>query len=240
MNEASRAEPAGLQVAGLEAFYGRSRVLDGVSLTLRRGEILGLLGRNGSGRSTLLKALMGLVDARGSASWNGTPLLGRAPFRIARAGLGYVSETRDVFPTLTVQQNLQLGERRGAARRPGIEAMYALFPVLAERRRARAGVLSGGEQQMLAIARTLMGGPEVLLIDEPTEGLAPQLVESVARVLIEQRKAGVAVLLAEQKLAIVLDIADRCALMGRGRIVFEGTPDALRAEDALRREWLEV
>ncbi len=229
-----------LIVDDLHAQYGASRVLHGVGLRVRPGEVVGLLGRNGSGRSTALKAIMGLVEARGRVDWKGRSLAGRAPFEIARAGLGYVPETRDVFPTLTVQQNLRLGQRSGVARPPSFDEMYALFPALAERRGAPAGVLSGGEQQMLAIARALMGAPELLLVDEPTEGLAPQVVETVARVLLAQARAGVGVLLAEQKLSIVPDIAGRCCVMGRGRVVFDGTPDELRRSDALRREWLEV
>lgn len=230
-----------LSVDALHAFYGRSHVLQGVDLRVRSGEIVGLLGRNGSGRSTVLKAIMGLADARGSVAWAGTGLLGRPPFEIARAGVGYVPETRDVFTRLSVRQNLQLGLRRGALR-PGdrLEAMYTMFPALAERRDTPAGVLSGGEQQMLALARTLMGEPGLLLVDEPTEGLAPQVVETVARALVALRRSGVAVLLAEQKLAIVLEIADRCCVMGHGRVVFDGPPAALRSAGSIRSEWLEL
>ncbi|HNT37543.1 MAG TPA: ABC transporter ATP-binding protein [Rubrivivax sp.] len=229
-----------LRVTELEAGYGKSRVLHGVGFELRAGEIVALLGRNGAGRSTTLKAIMGLVPARGGIEWRGQALCGRKPFEIARAGLGYVPENREVFPTLTVRQNLLLGERRRGGGRWTMDDMFGLFPPLAERRDTVAGVLSGGEQQMLALARTLMGDPELLLVDEPTEGLAPGLVERVGHVLCELRREGIAVLLVEQKLAIALEIADRCLLMGHGRIVFEGTPAALRARPDLRREWLEV
>jgi branched-chain amino acid transport system ATP-binding protein len=232
-----------LHVDRLHAFYGKSHVLHGVSFAVAPGEIVALLGRNGSGRSTTAMALMGLVEATGEVSWDGVPLRGLPPYAIARRGLGYVPEGRDVFPRLTVHQNLLLGCKPGTARRASeqaFERMVALFPRLGERRDAEAGVLSGGEQQMLALARTLMGEPRLLVIDEPTEGLAPQVVAQVARALVALRERGIGVLLIEQKLTIALEIAQRCLVMGHGRIVFEGTPDALRADAQVRREWLEV
>ncbi|WP_119157572.1 ABC transporter ATP-binding protein [Caldimonas tepidiphila] len=230
-----------LVVEDLHAGYGPAPVLHGVALRVAPGEIVSLLGRNGSGRSTALKAVMGLVAARGAVTWQGVPLLGRAPHEIARQGVGYVPEAREVFPRLTVEQNLLLGVKPGRRPSPGqFERMYGLFPQLAARRRTPAGVLSGGEQQMLTLCRTLMGEPQLLLVDEPTEGLAPRLVAQVARCLLELQRQGVAVLLAEQKLAIALDVSQRCCVMGRGRIVFDGTPAGLRADAALRREWLEV
>jgi len=199
------------------------------------------LGRNGAGRSTALKAIMGLLPARGPISLGGQDLQGCPPFERARLGLGYVPEGRDIFPSLTVQQNLLLGQQSGRrASRWGFDDVYRQFPVLQARAQTPAGRLSGGEQQMLALSRTLMGDPDVILIDEPTEGLAPQLVEQVAGFLNTLRARGVAVLLVEQKLAMALEISDRCYLLGRGRIVFEGAPAALRERNDLRRKWLEV
>jgi branched-chain amino acid transport system ATP-binding protein len=232
-----------LRVARLHAFYGKSHVLHGVDFEVAPGEIVALLGRNGSGRSTTAMALMGLVEAAGEVDWEGATLRGMAPYAIARRGLGYVPESRDVFPRLTVRQNLLLGAKPGTPRRAADEAferMLALFPRLGERRDTEAGVLSGGEQQMLALARTLMGEPRLLIVDEPTEGLAPQVVTQVARALERLRERGIGILLIEQKLTIALEIAQRCLVMGHGRIVFEGTPAALRAAAQVRREWLEV
>jgi len=230
-----------LRVRQLHAYYGQSHVLHGVDLEVRPGEIVALLGRNGSGRSTTAKAIMGLVEARGAIEWQGRPLLGLPPHAIARRGVGYVPEGRDVFPGLTVDQNLQLGRQPGQ-RDPRWQAgdMYRLFPALLARRDAPAGVLSGGEQQMLTLCRTLMGDPALVLVDEPTEGLAPQLVEQVGAFLRTLRGRGVGVLLVEQKLAIALDIADRVLVMGHGSIVFQGTPGQLLADGRIRREWLEV
>ena len=230
-----------LELHNVHAFYGKSHVLHGVQFEVRSGEIVALLGRNGSGRSTTVKAIMGLVDASGSVRWRGEEILGRKAFRIAHAGIGYVPENRDIFPTLTVHQNLLLGQKKGARKaRWGFDDMYRLFPRLAERRDTEAGVLSGGEQQMLTLCRTLMGDPELVMIDEPTEGLAPKIVELVAAYLREIRRRGVSVLLVEQKLTIALEVADRCLVMGHGRIVFEGTPAELRANAYIRKEWLEV
>lgn len=231
-----------LVVDQLHAFYGKSHVLHGVDLRVGPGEIVSLLGRNGSGRSTTVKAIMGLVQATGSVRWQEQELLGRAPYRVAYAGLGYVPESRDVFPRLTVEQNLLLGEKRRERRRArwGMEDMFAMFPRLRERRYTEAGVMSGGEQQMLTLCRTLMGDPDLIMIDEPTEGLAPKIVELVADYLRRLRDRGIAVLLVEQKLTIALDVADRCLVMGHGQIVFEGTPQELRTDTGTRREWLEV
>jgi branched-chain amino acid transport system ATP-binding protein len=230
-----------LKLDELHAAYGQAPVLQGLSLLVQPGEIVSLLGRNGAGRSTALKAIMGLLPARGPISLGGQDLQGCPPFERARLGLGYVPEGRDIFPTLTVQQNLLLGQQSGRrASRWGFDDVYRQFPVLQARAQTPAGRLSGGEQQMLALSRTLMGDPDVILIDEPTEGLAPQLVEQVAGFLNTLRARGVAVLLVEQKLAMALEISDRCYLLGRGRIVFEGAPAALRERNDLRRKWLEV
>ena len=225
----------------VHAFYGKSHVLHGVDMVVQPGEIVALLGRNGSGRSTTAKTIMGLVDGTGSVRFGAQELLGRKAFEIAHAGIGYVPENRDIFPRLTVHQNLLLGQKRGAKHpRWSFEDMYRMFPRLLERQHTEAGVLSGGEQQMLTLCRTLMGDPDLILIDEPTEGLAPMIVELVAEYLKELKRRGIAVLLIEQKLAIALDIAERCYVMGHGRMVFEGSPADLRANAYIRKEWLEV
>jgi branched-chain amino acid transport system ATP-binding protein len=233
-----------LKLQDVHAYYGKSHVLHGVHFEVGKGEIVSLLGRNGSGRSTTVKTVMGLVEGTGSIQWQGQPILGRKPFEIAHLGIGYVPENRDIFPELTVHQNLMLGQKsvgRGAAApRWGFDDMYQLFPRLKERQHTAAGVLSGGEQQMLTLCRTLMGDPELIMIDEPTEGLAPKIVELVAEYLNELRRRGISVLLVEQKLTIALEVADRCLVMGHGEIVFQGTSDALRADAEIRKEWLEV
>ena len=230
-----------LQVTQLQAYYGKSHVLHGVDLSVGQGEIVALLGRNGSGRSTTAKAIMGMVACEGSVRWQGLETLGRKPYEIANLGLGYVPENRDIFPKLTVHQNLLLGQKRGKAKpRWSFDDMYRLFPRLKEREHTEAGVLSGGEQQMLTLCRTLMGDPDLIIIDEPTEGLAPKIVELVAEFLQTLRQRGLSVLLIEQKLTIAMSISDRCLVMGHGSIVFDGTPEALRADAAVRKEWLEV
>jgi branched-chain amino acid transport system ATP-binding protein len=230
-----------LKIDNLHAFYGKSHVLHGVSLAVNPGEIVSLLGRNGSGRSTTVKTIMGLVDGEGAIEWQGENILGHETFDIAHRGIGYVPENRDIFPKLTVHQNLLLGEKkRGAKGRWSTDDMYGMFPRLKERQHTEAGVLSGGEQQMLTLCRTLMGDPDLIMIDEPTEGLAPKIVELVAEYLKELKKRGLSVLLVEQKLTIALAISQRCYVMGHGRIVFEGTPDELRANSYIRKEWLEV
>lgn len=233
-----------LEITGLNGFYGKSHVLHGVDLFVEEGEIVSLLGRNGVGRSTTVKAVMGMVAATGSIKFKGEQMLGLKTHAIAHKGLAYVPENRDIFPTLTVQENLLLGEKRGASKKTAsrwsLRDMYAMFPRLEERRNVAAGVLSGGEQQMLTLCRSLMGDPDLIMIDEPTEGLAPKIVELVAQYLCALKQKGVSVLLVEQKLAIALDISQRIYLMGHGAIVFEGTPEQLRADAGLRKEWLEV
>jgi len=230
-----------LQLTDLHAYYGKSHVLHGVTMNVKPGEIVALLGRNGSGRSTTVKAIMGLVDGTGSVRYGEQDVLGRKPFEIAHLGIGYVPENRDIFPKLTVHQNLLLGEKRGAKKpRWSFEDMYTMFPRLRERQHTAAGVMSGGEQQMLTLCRTLMGDPDLIMIDEPTEGLAPKIVEQVATYLQELKNRGVAVLLVEQKLTIALTISERCYVMGHGSIVFEGTPAELKANAYIRKEWLEV
>ncbi|NYG35026.1 ABC transporter ATP-binding protein [Sphaerotilus montanus] len=230
-----------LEIDNLHAYYGKSHVLHGVSLRIEPGEIVALLGRNGSGRSTTVKTVMGLVDGHGSVRWKGEELLGRKAYEIAHRGIGYVPENRDIFPKLTVHQNLMLGQKvSGKSGRWSFDDMYGMFPRLKERQHTEAGVLSGGEQQMLTLCRTLMGDPDLIMIDEPTEGLAPKIVELVGEYLRELQRRGISVLLVEQKLTIALEVSQRCLLMGHGRIVFEGTPAELKANAYIRKEWLEV
>ncbi|HSN80254.1 MAG TPA: ATP-binding cassette domain-containing protein, partial [Rhodoferax sp.] len=181
------------------------------------------------------------VDAQGSVLWRGQQMIGKKTFELARSGLGYVPESRDIFPTLTVEQNLLLGQKQWqAAGRWSQGDLYALFPQLKARQHTAAGVLSGGEQQMLTLCRSLMGDPDLLIIDEPTEGLAPQVVTLVGQFLRQIKGRGVSVLLIEQKLSLALDLSDRCYVMGHGSVVFEGTPEQLRQASAIRKEWLEV
>jgi branched-chain amino acid transport system ATP-binding protein len=230
-----------LNIENLHAYYGKSHVLHGVSLQVGQGEIVTLLGRNGSGRSTTAKAIMGLVDCTGTITWKDKSIQGKKPFEIAHMGLGYVPENRDIFPKLTVHQNLLLGQKgKGQGSRWSFDDMYAMFPRLKEREHTEAGVLSGGEQQMLTLCRTLMGDPDLIIIDEPTEGLAPKLVELVGQTLQTLKRRGVSVLLIEQKLTIAMAISDRALVMGHGSIVFQGTPDSLRADRHTRKEWLQI
>jgi branched-chain amino acid transport system ATP-binding protein len=230
-----------LEVRDLHAFYGKSHILQGVDLRVGEGEIVSLLGRNGVGRTTTCKAIMGLVPPIGEVRFKGKNVAGQRTDLIAHAGIGYVPEDRQIFPTLTVRQNLELGlKRAGKFGRWTFDDMFSLFPNLRERQDNPAGVLSGGEQQMLTMGRTLMGDPALVIVDEPTEGLAPLLVAQVGAFLDEIARRGVSILLVEQKLAIALKISHRIYVMGHGRIVFEGTAADLAANEAVRRENLEV
>jgi branched-chain amino acid transport system ATP-binding protein len=232
-----------LEVEDLHAHYDKSHILHGVHLTIGAGEIVSLLGRNGSGRSTTLKTIMGLVrPSAGIVRLAGVDLAGGRAFRIARAGLAYVPEEREIFANLTVDENMRIGMQAARLGAPTWtpNQMYGYFPHLRERRHTQAGMLSGGEQQMLTICRSLLGNPRVILVDEPTEGLAPRIVEVVTEVIRDICRQGVAVLLVEQKLTIALRVAERVYVMGHGQIVFEGTPAALRNAPEVRRNWLEV
>ncbi len=230
-----------LEVKGLNSYYGKSHILHGVDLEVGDREIVSLLGRNGVGRSTTIKSIMGQVDCTGSIRFKEQELCGSPAYVVSRSGLGYVPENRDIFPAITVRQNLLLGIKGGAKnKRWTMDDMFDLFPQLRDRADAPAGVLSGGEQQMLTLCRTLMGDPDLVMIDEPTEGLAPKIVEQMAELFEEIKKRGVSILLVEQKLTIALKISTRVYVMGHGQIVFEGTPTQLSDNESIRKEWLEV
>ena len=230
-----------LEVNDLHAYYGKSHILQGVNFTVGNGEIVGLLGRNGVGRSTTIKAIIGEVPPQGSVTFKGQEIVGMKSHEIARLGLGHVPENRDIFPNLTTRENLLLGVKDPKAKgRWAIEDMFEMFPNLRQRADIAGGALSGGEQQMLTMCRTLMGDPDLIMIDEPTEGLAPMLTAQVGELLEEIAKRGVSILLVEQKLTIALNISHRLYIMGHGSIVFEGTPKELGANKKVRKEWLEV
>ncbi|WP_370455332.1 ABC transporter ATP-binding protein [Tateyamaria sp. syn59] len=232
-----------LDVTDLHAYYGKSHILQGVNIQIAEGEIVALLGRNGVGRSTTCKAVMGEVAPHGSVKFRGQEIAGKKAYEVANLGIGYVPENRDIFPGLTTRQNLILGLKPGQKDGEGrwsMQDMFDMFENLARRADVEASVLSGGEQQMLTMCRTLMGDPDLVMIDEPTEGLSPQMVQRVAQLLQEIAKRGIATLLVEQKLSIALDIAHRVYVMGHGQVVFEGTPAELKARDDVRKEWLEV
>lgn len=229
-----------LKIENLHAFYEKNHVLQGVSLTISEGEIVGLLGRNGVGRSTLAKAIIGQVRTLGSIKFKGKELIGLPAFQIACRGIGYVPENRDIFSGLNVQENLLLGFKNGPRTRWKLDDIYAMFPVLYERRNTSAAVLSGGEQQMLTLCRTLLGDPELIVVDEPTEGLAPMMIAQISDLLTKLQAEGVSILLIEQKLTVALAISQRLYVMGRGSMVFSGTTSELQQASAIRAEWLEV
>ncbi len=232
-----------IEVNDMHAYYGKSHILQGVTMNVQEGEIVALLGRNGVGRSTTCKAIMGEVTPHGSVKFKGQEIAGKKAYEVANLGIGYVPENRDIFPGLTTRQNLTLGLKPGqkdGAGRWSMQMMFDMFENLSRRADVEASVLSGGEQQMLTMCRTLMGDPEFVMIDEPTEGLSPQMVQKVAEVLKEIANRGISTLLVEQKLSIAMDIADRVYVMGHGKMVFEGTPAELKARDDVRKEWLEV
>ncbi len=230
-----------LKVVDLHAYYGKSHILQGVNFDVAEGEIVSLLGRNGVGRSTTCKAIMGDVPPVGEVLFRGRDIAGMKPHEIAQLGIGYVPENRDIFPSLTVRQNMELGMKKaGQEGRWKMKDLFEMFPNLGRRADTAGGVLSGGEQQMLTMCRCLMGDPDLIMIDEPTEGLAPKMVEQVGMLLSEIAGKGLSILLVEQKLSIAMDISHRVYVMGHGHMVFEGTPDDLRARADVREEWLEV
>lgn len=230
-----------LKIKQLHAYYGNSHILQGVDLNIKKGEIVSLLGRNGVGRSTTCMTIMGLVPPKGSIIYNGEEIAGLNPHEIAHRGIGFVPEDRWIFPGLTVLQNLMLGQKsRKQKSRWTLDDVFSLFPRLEERSNVHGGLISGGEKQMLTICRTLMGDPDFIMIDEPTEGLAPRVVEQMGQLIKTIAAKGTSVLLVEQKLGIALKISQRLYIMGQGRIVFEGTPDDLKHDKEIRKEWLEV
>ncbi|WP_267522482.1 ABC transporter ATP-binding protein [Bosea sp. (in: a-proteobacteria)] len=232
-----------LEITGLDAYYGRAHILQGVSFSMQRGEVLALMGRNGAGKSTTMKAVMGLVPpAGGSVSFEGQRVDGREPFEIARMGIGYVPEDRRVFSELTVMENLSVAQRPARPDAPHWtpERLFALFPNLGRMRDRPGGAMSGGEQQMLTIARTLMGNPRLVLLDEPSEGLAPVIVEEMAKTILALKSEGLTVLISEQNLHFAGNVADRAAIIEKGIIRFTGTMDELKADEAVRAQYLSV
>jgi branched-chain amino acid transport system ATP-binding protein len=232
-----------LAVSGLHAYYGRAHILQGVDFEVRRGEVLALMGRNGAGKTTTMKAIMGLVPpAAGSIVFEGAEIAGREPFEIARRGIGYVPEERRIFTELTVTENMDVGRRAPRAGVPHwtAERLFALFPNLDGMRERMGGAMSGGEQQMLTIARTLMGNPALVLLDEPSEGLAPVIVEEMARTIKALKGEGLTVLLSEQNLHFADSVADRAVIIEKGVIRFSGTMAALAADEAVRAQYLSV
>jgi len=235
-----------LELKGIDTFYEKSHILQDISMSMNKGEVVGLLGRNGVGKSTTLKSISGVVIPRtGSILFKGKELVGMKPHQVTRLGVGYVPEERRIFPILTVHQNLLLGKKPGKLQNQvkegwTIERAYALFPQLKARQTSKGGNLSGGEQQMLTIVRTLMGNPELLLLDEPTEGLAPMLVEAVSNVIQEIHQAGISILLVEQSFEVILDLTTRAYVMSKGQIVFDGTSRELADNREVREKYLEV
>ncbi len=231
-----------LEVEGLRTFYGRAQVLFDVALEVGAGEVVVLLGRNGAGKSTTLKSIAGLVPSAGAIRFEGIPIAGRPTHEIVRQGLGYVPEERRIFTELTIDENLEVGRRPAP---PGVpewtpDKLFALFPNLQTMRKRRGGFMSGGEQQMLTIARTLMGNPRLVLLDEPSEGLAPVIVEQMAKAIRTLKREGLTVLLSEQNLPFARAVADRAYVIESGHIRYEGPMAALWADEAARRQWLSV
>lgn len=230
-----------LKVKNLHSYYGKSHILQGINLSIEEGEIVSLLGRNGVGRSTFIKSIMGMVKSEGSILFNEKEILGKAIHEIANLGIGYVSENRDIFPDLTVQENLELGKKENKfGIKWNLEELFDLFPNLKNRIKVPGGVLSGGEQQMLTICRSLMGSPKLIMIDEPTEGLSPQMVDNVETLLKKIANKGVSILLVEQKLTIAFNLSNRLYVMGHGKVVYEGLPKEVQENKEVIREWLEV
>ncbi|PZR96381.1 amino acid/amide ABC transporter ATP-binding protein 2, HAAT family [Bosea lupini] len=232
-----------LEIEGLNAYYGRAHILHGVGFSMGRGEVLALMGRNGAGKSTTMKAVMGLVPPQaGRVTFEGHTIVGREPFEIARLGIGYVPEERRVFSELSVMENLSVAQRpkREGAPHWTPERLFQLFPNLGRMRDRPGGAMSGGEQQMLTIARTLMGNPKLVLLDEPSEGLAPVIVEEMAKTILALKGEGLSVLISEQNLHFAGSVADRATIIEKGLIRFTGTMDELKADEAVRAQYLSV
>jgi branched-chain amino acid transport system ATP-binding protein len=235
-----------LGLENINTYYGKSHVLFDVSLHIKQGEIVGLLGRNGVGKTTTLRTIIGLAPpSNGSILFKGQEIAGRKPYQIASAGIGFVPEERCIFPNLTVDQNLIMGIKPGHYRKSNqkgwtIDQCYDHFPILKDKSQRKGGVLSGGEMQILTIARTLMGNPELIMIDEPTEGLSPIMVAEVSKVIRQIHASGTTVLLVEQKLPLVLGLAQKVYVMSKGTIQWEGTPEALKAQTDVCKKYLEV
>ena len=233
-----------LEVRDIHSYYGKSHILHGVSLDLKEGELVCLLGRNGVGKSTTLKSIMGIVQPKqGSIKLNNQELIGKEPYEIAHIGVGYVPEDRRIFRSLTVHENLLMGiksGKKGSGNDWTVDKVYDLFPKLKERANNKGGHLSGGEQQMLTTVRTLMGNPRIILVDEPTEGLAPLIVKDVLEMLSAVRQSGVTVLMVEQNFKAAIKIANRFYIMSKGQIVFTGDTEALLAAEEIRKNYLEV
>lgn len=232
-----------LTVTGIDTYYGLSHILTDVSLEVKQGEIVCLLGRNGAGKTTTMRSIMGLTPpARGKVTFKGKEIASRKPFQICRAGIGYVPDQRIVFAELTVEENLEISERAPRIKNPGTvwtqETIYSMFPHLKSIRTRKAGVLSGGEQQMLTVARALVTNPEFLLLDEPTEGLAPLIVRELAENIRSLKDHGLTILLAEQNQEVAFSLSDRAYIIDNGRIRFSGTIDELKANEEVRRKYL--
>ena len=230
-----------LKINNLNAYYGKSHILQGVDLEVKNGEIVSLLGRNGVGRSTMIKCIMGLVKSEGSIIFNGIEIIKKNIHEISNMGLGYVPENREIFPDMTVEENLELGKKSYASKFTwDLEELLELFPNLKKRMKVLGGLLSGGEQQMLTICRSLIGNPTLIMIDEPTEGLSPQMVNNVESLLKRISDKGTSILLVEQKLTMAFKLSDRLYVMGHGKIVHEGTPEKIKNNANIIKEWLEV
>ncbi|MBJ56811.1 MAG: ABC transporter ATP-binding protein [Rickettsiales bacterium] len=230
-----------LKITNLNSYYGKSHILQGLNLSVNEGEIVSLLGRNGVGRTTTIKSIMGMVKASGSIKFNDQEILGKQIHEISNLGLAYVSEHRDIFPDLTVLENLELGKKNVFSKNSwNINELFDLFPNLKDRKDVPGGVLSGGEQQMLTISRSLLGNPRLIMIDEPTEGLSPQMVKNVEKLLMKISERNIAILLVEQKLSIAFNLSDRVYVMGHGKVVFNGTVEEVKDNKLIIKDWLEV
>ncbi len=228
-----------LEVKNINTYYGISHILFDVSIQVEKGEVVCVLGRNGVGKTTLIRSIMGLTVPRtGSILFNGTPLRGKRPFEIAHQGIGFVPEDRIIFPDLTVKENLEMGEKKGSKGQWTLDRVYEMFPILKTRQTQLGGTLSGGEQQMLTIARTLMGNPELLLLDEPTEGLSPLIVKELEGQIRALKEEGVTILLSEQNSKMTLNLSDRAYILEKGQVMWEGEVQVLREKQEILKQYL--